>query len=99
MRAIAAYSATIVSVMTSPTMPLSQKDDLDGRKGPYVSFSSGSASPPESSSEHDEFEERVLDAIKSDTFLVDWIGPGDKGNPQNLPYWRKWLITMYVMLE
>ncbi|USW48133.1 Putative major facilitator superfamily, MFS transporter superfamily [Septoria linicola] len=79
-------------------MSLTQAADFDGLKSPYVSFSSGSASPPESSSDDAEFEERILETIKSDTFLVDWIGPGDKGNPQNLPYWRKWLITMSLAL-
>jgi DHA1 family multidrug resistance protein-like MFS transporter len=31
--------------------------------------------------------------------VVNWYGPEDKGNPQNLPLWRKWLITMSVALS
>ncbi|KAF2211536.1 hypothetical protein CERZMDRAFT_43307 [Cercospora zeae-maydis SCOH1-5] len=73
-------------------------DDLDGLKRPYVTFSSGSASPPRSTNEAMEFEEQILAAIKSDAFLVDWVGEDDKGNPQNLPYWRKWVITMSLAL-
>ncbi|PIB02403.1 putative transporter [Cercospora beticola] len=73
-------------------------DDLDGLKQPYVTFSSGSASPPQSTTDAMDLEEQVLDAIKSDAFLVDWVGEDDKGNPQNLPYWRKWVITMSLAL-
>ncbi|KAF9892439.1 hypothetical protein FE257_001547 [Aspergillus nanangensis] len=29
-----------------------------------------------------------------DPNLVEWDGPDDPGNPQNMPKWRKWLITM-----
>lgn len=31
-----------------------------------------------------------------DPFLVEWDGPDDPGNPQNIPVWRKWVITMCV---
>ncbi|KAH3911925.1 hypothetical protein HBH56_130480 [Parastagonospora nodorum] len=44
------------------------------------------------------FEERMLETIKGSTYLVDWYGSGDAGNPQNLPRWRKWLITMSIAL-
>ena len=30
---------------------------------------------------------------EKDPNLVEWDGPDDKGNPQNFPEWRKWLIT------
>ncbi|KAL6703841.1 Cercosporin MFS transporter ctb4 [Coniothyrium glycines] len=51
-----------------------------------------------SSSSPSDLEERILDTIKGPTFLVDWYGPSDAGNPQNLPRWRKWLITMSIAL-
>lgn len=74
-------------------------DDLDGLKSPHVSFSSAAASPLESS--HDAgaaLEERVLGAIKSNAFVVEWYGSDDSGNPQNLPYRRKWFITISLAL-
>jgi hypothetical protein len=46
----------------------------------------------------DQLEEQVLGRIKGDSYLVTWHGPDDKGNPQNLPLWRKWLVTMSVAL-
>lgn len=46
----------------------------------------------------DELEEQVLGRIKGDSYIVTWYGPDDKGNPQNLPLWRKWLVTMSVAL-
>jgi len=46
----------------------------------------------------DELEEQVLGRIKGDSYVVTWYGPDDKGNPQILPLWRKWLITMSVAL-
>jgi hypothetical protein len=46
----------------------------------------------------DELEEQVLGRIKGDSYIVTWHGPCDKGNPQNLPLWRKWLVTMSVAL-
>ena len=45
-----------------------------------------------------EVEEDVLEIIRSDSFVVDWYGQDDKGNPQNLPLWRKWSITMILAL-
>ncbi|KAF7197973.1 Cercosporin MFS transporter CTB4, partial [Pseudocercospora fuligena] len=45
-----------------------------------------------------EVEEDVLQIIRSDSFVVDWYGQDDKGNPQNLPLWRKWSITMILAL-
>ncbi|KAM3419057.1 hypothetical protein BST61_g5012 [Cercospora zeina] len=73
-------------------------DDLDGLKRPHVTFSSGAASPPQSTAEAMEFEEQILETIKSEAYLVDWVGDNDKGDPQNLPYWRKWVITMSLAL-
>lgn len=29
-----------------------------------------------------------------DPFLVQWEGPDDPENPQNMPVWRKWVITV-----
>ncbi|KAM0702778.1 hypothetical protein Q7P35_010210 [Cladosporium inversicolor] len=46
----------------------------------------------------DELEETVLGRIKGDSYIVTWYGPDDKGNPQNLSLWRKWLVTMSVAL-
>lgn len=43
-------------------------------------------------------EEDVLQVIRSETYVVNWYGPNDKGNPQNLPLWRKWSITMVLAL-
>ncbi|OOF98379.1 hypothetical protein ASPCADRAFT_164889 [Aspergillus carbonarius ITEM 5010] len=31
---------------------------------------------------------------QKDPNLVDWDGPDDPENPQNMPRWRKWIITM-----
>ncbi|KXT10056.1 hypothetical protein AC579_9671 [Pseudocercospora musae] len=45
-----------------------------------------------------EVDEDVLHIIRSDSFVVDWYGQDDKGNPQNLPLWRKWCITMILAL-
>ena len=71
---------------------------LSDVKRPLISFRSGSASPPESSSSGAGHEEQILAAIRSDTYVVDWFSHDDKGNPQNLPYLRKWLITMSLAL-
>lgn len=43
-------------------------------------------------------EQMVLDMIKSDAFVVEWYGPDDPINPQNLPLLRKWLVTMSIAL-
>lgn len=40
----------------------------------------------------------IVALLQRDEFLVEWQGPGDKGNPQNLPIWRKWLVTMTLAL-
>lgn len=40
----------------------------------------------------------IVTLLQRDEFLVEWQGPSDKGNPQNLPIWRKWLITMTLAL-
>lgn len=40
----------------------------------------------------------IVKLLQSDEFLIEWQGPSDKGNPQNLPIWRKWLITMTLAL-
>ena len=45
------------------------------------------------------FEEKVIEKIRSDAFVVDWYGPDDPGHPQNLPQWRKWAITMSMALH
>lgn len=66
---------------------------IDSNKAPeaYVRFiDSGS----KSSDSGNAFEEQILEKIKSTAYLVDWYGPEDKGNPQNLPKWRKWFVTM-----
>lgn len=57
------------------------------------------AETPASASDHAvEVEEDVLQIIRSNSFVVDWYGQDDKGNPQNLPLWRKWSITMTLAL-
>lgn len=43
-------------------------------------------------------EDEVLERIRGDEFVVDWLGPDDKGNAQNLPMPRKWLITFTLAL-
>lgn len=35
---------------------------------------------------------------QKDPSLVEWDGPDDPGNPQNMPRWRKWLITISMAL-
>lgn len=42
--------------------------------------------------------DHIVGLLQRDEFLVEWQGPSDKGNPQNLPIWRKWLITMTLAL-
>lgn len=71
---------------------------LDAIKAPFVSFRPGSQSPSESSTSNAELEDQVLDIIKSKAFIVEWHGDDDKGDPQNLPYLRKWLITISLAL-
>ncbi|KKK13508.1 hypothetical protein ARAM_003518 [Aspergillus rambellii] len=38
--------------------------------------------------------EAVQPEKSRDAFLVEWDGADDPENPQNMPPWRKWLITM-----
>lgn len=71
---------------------------LNGVKSPLISIRSGSQSPPESSDSGSALEEQVLEIIKSKAFVVDWYDADDKTNPQNLPYMRKWLITIALAL-
>lgn len=40
----------------------------------------------------------IVTLLQRDEFLIEWQGPSDKVNPQNLPIWRKWLITMTLAL-
>lgn len=40
----------------------------------------------------------IVTVLQRDEFLIEWQGHNDKGNPQNLPLWRKWLITMSLAL-
>lgn len=70
------------------------------QKIPDTTISSFSSPPSDSStSSHDPaIEEQVLESIRGEAFLVDWQGATDKGNPQNLPAWRKWLITISLAL-
>ncbi|KAG8160631.1 hypothetical protein KVR01_008895 [Diaporthe batatas] len=42
--------------------------------------------------------DEIVTLLQKDEFLIEWQGPSDKGNPQNLPIWRKWLITMTLAL-
>jgi hypothetical protein len=83
----------------SPTSPLLNDERKKAKPGSYSSIVSvQSESSGSSSVSAEPFEEAVLDCIKGDNFIVDWYGPTDKGNPQNLPLWRKWLVTMSVAL-
>ncbi|GKT47433.1 citrinin biosynthesis cluster MFS transporter mrr1 [Colletotrichum spaethianum] len=43
-------------------------------------------------------DEQVISKIQGGDFIVDWLGPDDKGYPQNLPTPRKWLITLVLAL-
>ncbi|KAJ0166271.1 putative transporter [Colletotrichum tanaceti] len=43
-------------------------------------------------------DEQVLATIRGGDFIVDWLGPGDKGHPRNLATPRKWLITLTLAL-
>jgi hypothetical protein len=36
--------------------------------------------------------------IPSDPNLVDWDGQVGPENPQNMPYWKKWFVTMTLSL-
>ncbi|KAK3713675.1 Cercosporin MFS transporter ctb4 [Vermiconidia calcicola] len=71
---------------------------LDIVKSPRISSASVSATPSQSSLSGDGLDELILATIRSDTFVVDWYGPDDKGDPQNLPSTRKWLITVSLAL-
>lgn len=76
-------------------MPSPRRKNTDTAKTPLINETPVSSS---SSSSDAALEERVLEVIKGPSFVVDWYGPSDVGNPQNLPRWRKWLITMSVAL-
>ncbi|KAH7084081.1 major facilitator superfamily domain-containing protein [Paraphoma chrysanthemicola] len=71
----------------------SQPSKQPPSKSPTVNTTSISSSDSDAA-----FEERLLSTIAGPTYLVDWYAPSDAGNPQNLPRWRKWLITMSVAL-
>jgi hypothetical protein len=34
-----------------------------------------------------------VDGARTEDNLVSWSGPGDPQNPQNMPQWKKWVIT------
>ncbi|KAL4750468.1 hypothetical protein BDW72DRAFT_175739 [Aspergillus terricola var. indicus] len=38
--------------------------------------------------------EKPKEQEAKDPNLIEWNGPDDPGNPQNMPHWRKWIITM-----
>lgn len=82
------------SIMSQDNSSSPPRDDRKGHNTPSYTF------PPSarSSQDFDPLEEQVLERIKGDSFRLDWYGVEDKGNPQNLPLWRKWLVTMSVAL-
>lgn len=59
---------------------------------------SKSATTVMSVEERDPDMDEIVTLLQRDEFLIEWQGPSDKGNPQNLPIWRKWLITMTLAL-
>jgi hypothetical protein len=78
--------------------PLDQSDPKSAIQS-YRSFSStSSSSPPHPPAEDAALEESILGKIKGDSYVVNWYGDDDAGNPQNLPKWRKWLSTMSLAL-
>ena len=77
---------------------LEPEDGLTSLKSAIQSVSVASNSSQEPSCDDALLEERVLESIKGDNFRIDWLGPDDKGSPQNLPYWRKWLITVSLAM-
>ncbi|KAL6231941.1 hypothetical protein BDW75DRAFT_29839 [Aspergillus navahoensis] len=38
--------------------------------------------------------EKPSEQESKDPNLIEWNGPNDPENPQNMPHWRKWVITM-----
>ena len=74
------------------------RDSPNDSKRAFTSHDSASSSSSQAAADA-AFEEQVLDRIKDDSFVVQWYGPDDSGNPQNLPLWRKWLVTMSVALH
>ncbi|XRM45045.1 hypothetical protein ABZX51_008147 [Aspergillus tubingensis] len=47
---------------------------------------------------HDGMAQGTKDSKESDPNIVDWDGPDDPENPQNIPRPRKWLITIILGL-
>ncbi|KAL4998589.1 major facilitator superfamily domain-containing protein [Aspergillus recurvatus] len=39
-------------------------------------------------------DEKPSEQKSKDPNLIEWDGPDDPENPQNMPHWRKWVITM-----
>ncbi|CBF78676.1 hypothetical protein AN7295.2 [Aspergillus nidulans FGSC A4] len=39
-------------------------------------------------------DEKPKELESKDPNLIEWNGPNDPENPQNMPHWRKWVITM-----
>ncbi|KAL3431986.1 major facilitator superfamily domain-containing protein [Aspergillus tetrazonus] len=39
-------------------------------------------------------DEKPKEQVSKDPNLIEWNGPDDPENPQNMPHWRKWVITM-----
>ncbi|KAL4988356.1 major facilitator superfamily domain-containing protein [Aspergillus falconensis] len=39
-------------------------------------------------------DEKPSELKSKDPNLIEWNGPDDPENPQNMPHWRKWIITM-----
>jgi hypothetical protein len=39
-------------------------------------------------------DEKPKEQESKDPNLIEWNGPDDPENPQNMPHWRKWVITM-----
>jgi MFS transporter, DHA1 family, multidrug resistance protein len=67
----------------------------DSVKSPLLSINSVSG---ESSQDGAVLEQQLLDKIRSDAFIVDWHGVDDAGNPQNLPSFRKVLISISLAM-
>lgn len=83
--------------MAAKGSPQSIQDNKPSLTTTSTTRSVGSASSSQDDIS-DELEDQVLGRIKGDSYIVNWYGPEDKGNPQNLPLWRKWLVTMSVAL-
>ncbi|RDW79179.1 MFS transporter [Aspergillus mulundensis] len=73
----------------SQPSPDTAEEDRDLESGNYDAQQPSADEKPIEEKSKDSKEEKPKDPN-----LVEWNGPDDPENPQNMPHWRKWIITM-----